>query len=105
MRKLKIGFFISINIAAIYLLGPHPEKPFFDNVLPYISNQISIDDYVSEMESSYKIKENNEAKIIWADSSHQVTEYAIVYLHGFSASQMEGDPVHRNIAKQFKGVC
>ena len=25
----------------------------------------------------------------------------IVYLHGFSASQMEGDPVHQNIAKQF----
>lgn len=102
MRKLKIGFFISINIAAIYLLGPHPEKPFFDDVLPYISNQISIDDYVSEMESNFKIKDNNEAKIIWADSSHQITEYAIVYLHGFSASQMEGDPVHRNIAKQFK---
>ena len=102
MRKLKIGFFISINIAAIYFLGPHPEKPFFDDVLPYISNQISIDDYVSEMEGNFKIKDNNEAKIIWADSSHQVTEYAIVYLHGFSASQMEGDPVHRNIAKQFK---
>ena len=101
MRKLKIGFFISINMAAIYLLGPHPEKPYFDNALPYISNQISIDDYVSEMESNFKIKDNNEAKIIWADSSHQVTEYAIVYLHGFSASQMEGDPVHRNIAKQF----
>ena len=102
MRKLKIGFFISINIVAIYLLGPHPEKPYFDDVLPYISNQITVDDYVSEMESSFKIKSNNEAKIIWADSSHQVTEYAIVYLHGFSASQMEGDPVHRNIAKQFK---
>ena len=101
MRKLKIGFFISINIAAIYLLGPHPEKPFFDDVLPYIPNQISIDDYVSKNESNFKIKANNEAKIIWADSSHQVTEYAIVYLHGFSASQMEGDPVHRNIAKQF----
>ena len=101
MRKLKIGFFITINIAAIYLLGPHPEKPFFDNVLPYIPHQISIDDYVSEMESNFKIKENNEAKIIWADSTHEVTEYAIVYLHGFSASQMEGDPVHRNIAKQF----
>ena len=101
MRKLKIGFFISINMVAIYLLGPHPEKPYFDNALPYISNQISVDDYVSKMESNFNIKSNNEAKIIWADSLHQETEYAIVYLHGFSASQMEGDPVHRNIAKQF----
>ena len=101
MRKLKIGFFISINIVAIYLLGPHPEKPYFDNALPYISNQITVDDYVSKMEGNFKIKSNNEAKIIWADSLHQETEYAIVYLHGFSASQMEGDPVHRNIAKHF----
>jgi esterase/lipase len=53
------------------------------------------------MESPYKIKPNNEAKIIWADSSKTQTAYAIVYLHGFSASQMEGDPVHQNIAKQF----
>ncbi len=29
------------------------------------------------------------------------TEYSLVYLHGFSASQAEGDPVHRNIAKLF----
>ncbi len=35
------------------------------------------------------------------DSNKQKTEYAIVYLHGFSASQEEGEPVHRNIARQF----
>jgi pimeloyl-ACP methyl ester carboxylesterase len=29
------------------------------------------------------------------------TEYAIVYLHGFSASQFEGAPTHINIAKMF----
>lgn len=29
------------------------------------------------------------------------TEYAIVYLHGFSASQEEGAPIHTNIAKEF----
>lgn len=31
----------------------------------------------------------------------QRTEYAIVYLHGFSASQEEGAPIHTNIAKEF----
>jgi pimeloyl-ACP methyl ester carboxylesterase len=30
-----------------------------------------------------------------------MTEYAIVYLHGFSASQEEGNPVHRNVAAHF----
>jgi len=101
MRKWRIGFFILINLVAIYLLGPHPEKPYFDDVLVSISDKIAIDDYVSKNESAYKLKPNNEAKIIWADTAQQPTEYAIVYLHGFSASQMEGDPVHINIAKQF----
>jgi esterase/lipase len=61
----------------------------------------TLDTYITAMEAPYKIKPNNEAKIIWADSSKTQTDYAIVYLHGFSASQMEGDPVHQNIAKQF----
>lgn len=32
---------------------------------------------------------------------HAVTDYSIVYLHGFSASQEEGAPIHTNIAKEF----
>ena len=35
------------------------------------------------------------------DSLKQVTEYSIVYLHGFSASQEEGDPVHYEFAQKF----
>lgn len=101
MRKLVFSIRILINIVGIYLLGPHPAKPYFDDVLPAISDQIPIDAYVSSIESSHKIKPNNQAKIIWADTTHLPTEYAIIYLHGFSASQMEGDPVHLNIAKQF----
>jgi len=39
---------------------------------------------------------------VWADTAtKKKTEYVIVYLHGFSASQKEGDPVHRAIAKKF----
>jgi hypothetical protein len=28
------------------------------------------------------------------DTLKQETDYAVVYLHGFSASQEEGDPLH-----------
>ena len=35
------------------------------------------------------------------DSLKEKTEYAVVYLHGFSASQEEGDPVHYDFAKKF----
>ena len=47
------------------------------------------------------IKPDNEAQFFWADSTKSKTEYAIVYLHGFSASHYEGFPTHINIAKRY----
>jgi esterase/lipase len=101
MRILKIVILSFFALIVIYFLGPKPSVPVFNNDLPKVASINSIDAYITAMESPYKIKPNNEAKIIWADSSKTQTAYAIVYLHGFSASQMEGDPVHQNIAKQF----
>jgi len=87
----------------VYLAGPTPESPKYSLVMPAVPATDSIQNYVREIESQHKLKPDNEARIIWAnDSSKQKTDYAIVYLHGFSASQKEGDPVHRNIAKEFR---
>ena len=101
MRLLKIVILSIFTLFVIYFLGPQPPKPVLNDILPAVASINELDNYVSAMESTHSIKPNNEAKIIWADSSKTQTEYAIVYLHGFSASQMEGDPVHQNIAKQF----
>lgn len=101
MRLLKIVILSIFTLFVIYFLGPQPPKPVLNNILPAVASINELDTYVSAMESTHSIKPNNEAKIIWADSSKKQTEYAIVYLHGFSASQMEGDPVHQNMAKQF----
>ncbi len=101
MRLLKIVILSIFTLFVIYFLGPQPPKPVLNDLLPAVASINELDTYVSAMESTHLIKPNNEAKIIWADSSKTQTEYAIVYLHGFSASQMEGDPVHQNMAKQF----
>jgi len=101
MRILKIVILSFFALFVIYFLGPKPPKPLLSEVLPNVASINTLDAYITAMETPYKIKPNNEAKIIWADSSKTQTDYAIVYLHGFSASQMEGDPVHQNIAKQF----
>jgi esterase/lipase len=82
-------------------MGPHPKPPVFNNDLPNLPAQINLDSLVNAGEKQHHIKSNNEARIVWADSAHQPTEYAIVYLHGFSASQMEGAPIHEQIAKTF----
>lgn len=101
MRALKFILILLIIISVAYEFGPHPAEPKFDYNLPVITNNINLDSLVQAGEKQHHLKPNNEAKIIWADSTHQQTEYAIVYLHGFSASQMEGAPVHENIAKAF----
>jgi pimeloyl-ACP methyl ester carboxylesterase len=100
-RLIKITFPI-IALAAIYFLGPAPKHPTY-NLTPIVvpSEAAALEDYVASNEAQHKIKPDNEARIVWHDSTKQKTEYAIVYLHGFSASQIEGDPVHRTFAKDF----
>jgi esterase/lipase len=101
MRILKIVILSFFALIVIYFLGPKPPKPILNEALPTVASINALDSFITAMEAPYKIKANNQAKIIWADSSKTQTDYAIVYLHGFSASQMEGNPVHQNIAKQF----
>jgi esterase/lipase len=101
MKKFfRVLLMIVAVLTIVYLFGPIPEKPAYEKILPAIS--IPVEEYVKQIESVHKIKPGNEAEIVWAnDSLKQKTEYAIVYLHGFTASKEEGDPVHKNIAKEF----
>jgi esterase/lipase len=103
MRFLKILFVVLLVLTLVYLLGPHPATPVYAVSLPIVPvTGDSLEKYITAGEAQHKIKPNNEARIVWAnDSLKQKTAYAIVYLHGFSASQEEGNPVHRDIAKAF----
>lgn len=103
MRLLKWLLLVIGVIAIIYFLGPNPETPEFRTELPQVpATATSLVDYIQAKESSRKIKEDNQARIVWADDSSKTkTRYSIVYLHGFSASQGEGMPVHTNIARKF----
>jgi len=85
------------------LVGPKPDKPAYDTSLTGIHLTLkALQDSLNDAEVNNKrIKLNNQARIIWADSLEQQTDWVIVYLHGFSASQMEGDPIHRKIARHF----
>lgn len=104
LKKLFKGLFILIALLAlVYLLGPNPSTPNYTTDLPNVAaDPAALVSYVTENEAKHTVKPDNQARIIWAnDSNKQKTDYAIVYLHGFSASQGEGDPVHKNVAKKF----
>jgi esterase/lipase len=102
-RFLKITAALVALLAVVYFLGPKPAAPNYNNNLIQVpSDPAALEAYVASNEAKHKVKPDNEARIVWAnDSTKAKTPYVIVYLHGFSASQEEGNPVHRNIAKQF----
>jgi esterase/lipase len=103
MRIIRFFSFLLVLLLIAYFSGPNPDTPNYTKDLPNIpSGAIELENYVAKNESKRKLKPDNEARIVWADTAlKQPTEYAIVYLHGFSASQEEGDPVHENIARKF----
>ncbi len=95
--------FIPFILALVYLAGPNPATPVYDTTLPQLPAAPDLlEQYVAAREAGHQLRPNNQARIIWAnDSSKTPTEYALVYLHGFSASQEEGSPLHTNLAKKF----
>ncbi len=102
MRWMKRVVVFLLILAIVYFLGPNPDTPQYDASMPVVPAIDSIENYISKQESLHKLRPDNEARIVWAnDSLKQQTAYVLVYLHGFSASQEEGDPVHRNTAKTF----
>lgn len=90
-----------VLLGSIFLLGPTVDAPEIKKALPQL--EISIEElpqWVLEREKQFpNIKEDNASKLIFADSLPQKTEYAIVYLHGFSGSAEDAAPVHREVAK------
>jgi pimeloyl-ACP methyl ester carboxylesterase len=102
---MKKAFLLIIPIAIlglVYALGPRPSKPMFDSTMPTIKvNNEELDRWIADKEATYKLRPDNEAKVVWFDENFQPTEYAIVYLHGFTASHEEGYPIHISIAKSF----
>lgn len=102
MRWIKFLLYTLGVLIIVYLLGPEPGSPKYDNTIPVVPVITGLEQFVATNEAAHQLRPNNQARVVWAnDSNKQKTNYAIVYLHGFSASQEEGNPVHRNIAKQF----
>ncbi|MEQ8517461.1 MAG: acyl-CoA thioester hydrolase/BAAT C-terminal domain-containing protein [Cytophagales bacterium] len=104
MNKIfKFGGAFLLFFALFYFAGPKPESPKLDPKLKKLRVSVKdIESYVKKHEVETKhLKAGNEAKIIWAREPDQKTKYSILYLHGFSASQQEGDPIHRKFARRY----
>lgn len=100
--KMKKRYLFPVILIAGFLLGPKPKYESFDGKLKSLDIPLSqLTDYVTNQESKINnLKPDNQSRIIWADA-YQKTEFSVVYLHGFSASPKEGDPIHKEFAKRY----
>lgn len=97
-----IGIIAVLGI--IYAVGPKVPEAKLTPVLPNVtSNLTALEKEVNSTEKATPdLKPDNEARIIWADSSKkEKTTYSIVYIHGFGASWAEGDPIHKDLARKY----
>lgn len=94
-----IGTIIVVSVIA-FLVGPRPDNSqnmtFKSDDLPQ-----DLDAYLSQSETKFSdLKKNVNKEIIWHDATTKtVTEIAVVYIHGFSATKQETQPVSQNVAK------
>jgi len=102
MKKRHYILLPIVALLVIYRIGPVMDTAPADAKLPLVKYDItSVESYVKNSEAQYAIKDDNEARILWGDSAQKKTEYALLYLHGFSASWYEGYPTNVNFAEHF----
>lgn len=97
-----VGIALAVLVVG-YAAGPRISLPADAPKTPVVTTDpTKIDAEVARYERGFALKPDNQARIVWADSTKkEPTPYSIVYIHGYSASQGEGDPVHRNLAGTF----
>ncbi len=103
IKRIVIALVLLVTTLILtYVLGPTAQYEEVTPNLPALSLSLEqLDGYLADKEGKVpNIKPENHSRIIWADSIRQ-TEYAIVYLHGFSAGVMEGAPLHMEVARRY----
>ena len=100
MKKILI---VLVVLVSLYAVGPHPDAPTLPgpswNNIP--NEPAAITSFLQAKEAQNgNLKPDNEGQIIYADSANpQKTKTVVLYIHVFSASPMEGNPLHKAIAK------
>ncbi|MCK5824316.1 MAG: alpha/beta hydrolase [Ichthyobacteriaceae bacterium] len=104
MSWIKIVISVFILLVILYYMGPKPSKPVYDETFTTTtSNLIKLTDSITQSENAIKnIKPNNNAEIVFFNNAlKNKTKWSVVYLHGFSASSSEADPIHKWFAKKY----
>lgn len=102
-RFFTITGLVLVAVVIGYVLGPSTRHDAIgDEAILLDADLVNLERHIAESEQRANLRPDNEARIVWADSTRKVkTPYSIVYLHGYTASWGEGDPVHKQLAAHF----
>ncbi|CBA16390.1 alpha/beta hydrolase [Xanthomonas albilineans] len=91
-------------LLAIVALGPRVSVVLPQVVAPAVpQDPLVLQAWIDARERATPgLRPDNQARIVWADPAHPGRRgCAMVYLHGFTASQGEGAPTHVRLARSF----
>lgn len=104
-KGLKITGAIIIVISLIFLLGPREKAPKLSFELSdSLTNDLEIlENFINQRElNTPNLKTDNHARILWANyDSISKTEYVFIYIHGFSASPIEGNGIYNELKNRY----
>ena len=90
---------LAVVVIVTYFTGPKISTPQYSSVLPELPNNLqALDSLITASEAKLPVREDNQARILWQNDIPEVTEYSIVYLHGFAGSYRDGYPVNVQVA-------
>lgn len=106
-KRLRWLAYPLLLLLVLYVLGPRPARFRRQDPLPAAmalpANLRSLENSLQTSEAAKRLKPGAAARIVWADSVRPArTKYAFLYLHGFTATHMEGHPVHTRLAARFQ---
>lgn len=101
MRKAIVSITsVVVLLGVFFALGPSVQTPRFDAKMLTVPTALrELDSMVRASEAMMPTKPGVEARIMWADSMPQMTDVAILYLHGFSGTWRDGAPAIERVAK------
>jgi alpha-beta hydrolase superfamily lysophospholipase len=99
VRLMLILMALVVALATLYLVGPRPVANTAITFDP-ASLPDDLDAWLTQSEAAYTdIRPDNQKQIVWANPAAKAkTRFALVYLHGFSASPGEVRPLPDRVA-------
>lgn len=98
-KRYWIPAVVVLALVITYFAGPRIPHPTYSTDLPDLPDDLSaLEEYVVQREARLPVREDNQARILWHGEEPKVTEYSVVYLHGFGGSYRDGYPVNMQVA-------